>query len=79
MSLGQVAGTAACVVINAGKSLQSIDYRWLKKLQKNGQLKQRVASAIIVTGTPACPHFPGGTEESPVSYPDFGLKGFVCG
>jgi hypothetical protein len=40
MSLGQAAGTAACVAIDAGKSVQDIDYSRLKKeLQKNGQLK----------------------------------------
>ena len=40
MSLGQSAGTAACVAIDAGKSVQGIEYSRLKKeLQKNGQLK----------------------------------------
>jgi hypothetical protein len=40
MSLGQSAGTAACVAIDTGKSVQGIDYSRLKKeLQKNRQLK----------------------------------------
>jgi len=40
MSLGQSAGTAACLAIDTGTSVQDLEYDRLKReLQKNGQLK----------------------------------------